>query len=280
MASHNRTHASDRGKVIPDLPQTPTIGTATAGIQSATVAFTAPVLGGLPSSYTALSSPGSITGTGTSSPVTVTGLTAGTAYTFTIRSNNATGSSEYSFASNSITALAGAQFESIATVSVGAGGTGTISFTSIPSTYKHLQVRLIGRTDRSGNPSANMLFRFNNDSSTNYNSHALYSYGTGVASAADVSATSIIFNRIAGASAGANMFGSAVVDIYDYANGNKYTTARNIGGLEINGSGSESYFESGTWRSTSAINRIDITSVAGSVNFVQYSHFALYGIKG
>jgi hypothetical protein len=107
MASHNRTHASDRGKVIPDLPQTPTIGTATGYIENAFITFTAPVLGGLPTSYTALSNPGSITGTGTSSPIKVSGLTAGTAYTFTVRGNNATGSSEYSSASNSVTPIAG-----------------------------------------------------------------------------------------------------------------------------------------------------------------------------
>lgn len=93
-----------RGKVL-DIPTVPTIGTATAGGESATVTFTASTKGGPVSTYTALSNPGSITGTGTTSPVTVSGLTEGTSYTFTIRGNNITGSSEYSSASNSITAL-------------------------------------------------------------------------------------------------------------------------------------------------------------------------------
>jgi hypothetical protein len=103
MASHNRTHASDRGKAIPDIPGTPTIGTATVGGQQATVAFTAGVLGGLPTSYTALSNPGSITGTGSSSPILVSGLSASTSYTFTVKGANSTGESAYSSASNSIT---------------------------------------------------------------------------------------------------------------------------------------------------------------------------------
>lgn len=96
----NRT-SPKKGKVV-DIPTAPTIGTATAGAESATVAFTASTQGGPVTTFTALSNPGSITGTGTS-PVTVSGLTAGTAYTFTVRGNNATGSSEYSSASNSIT---------------------------------------------------------------------------------------------------------------------------------------------------------------------------------
>lgn len=94
-----------KGKVL-DIPDAPTIGTATAGAASASVAFTASTKGGPITSYTVLSSPGSVTATGTSSPINVTGLTEGTAYTFTVRANNATGSSEYSAASNSVTPTA------------------------------------------------------------------------------------------------------------------------------------------------------------------------------
>ena len=268
-----------KGKVV-DIPTVPTVGTATAGSESATVAYTAATVGGPVTTFTALSNPGSITGTGTS-PITVSGLTAGTAYTFTVRGNNATGSSEYSSASNSITATAPpASFESIATVSVGSGGSGTISFTSIPSTYKHLQLRLIARTDRSGSPSANTVWRFNSDTATNYSQHGITGNGTSASAFNSVSATSLGFDRIAGATAGASMFGAIIVDILDYADTNKYKTARGLGGLEINTGNSEVYYQSGAWRSTSAINRIDITSVAGTVNFVQYSQFALYGIKG
>jgi len=85
------------------LPSVPTIGTATDGGTGTTVnvAFTAGGIAG--SSYTALSTPGSITATGTSSPITVSGLTAGTAYTFQVRATNNVGNSAYSAASNSVT---------------------------------------------------------------------------------------------------------------------------------------------------------------------------------
>ena len=90
----------------PTLPEAPTIGTATdAGTGSSVdVAFTASELyGGTVSQYTVTSSPSSITGAGGSSPVTVTGLTAGTAYTFTVAVETGAGTSPSSSSSNSVT---------------------------------------------------------------------------------------------------------------------------------------------------------------------------------
>jgi len=92
----------------PGVPVAPTIGTATAGVSAADVAFTPPtVTGGSPiSSYTATATPGGATATGTASPITVTGLNAGTAYTFTVRATSAGGTSPESAASNSVTPTA------------------------------------------------------------------------------------------------------------------------------------------------------------------------------
>lgn len=86
-------------------PNAPTIGTATAGDASASVAFTAPanVGGGAITGYTVTSSPGGFTGTGASSPITVSGLSNGTAYTFTVVATNAFGTGPQSAASNSAT---------------------------------------------------------------------------------------------------------------------------------------------------------------------------------
>lgn len=86
-------------------PNAPTIGTATGGNVSASVAFTAPdnVGGSAITSYTAISSPGGFTGTASSSPITVSGLTNGTAYTFTVFATNSYGPSAYSSSSNSVT---------------------------------------------------------------------------------------------------------------------------------------------------------------------------------
>ena len=88
-------------------PLAPTIGTATDGGTGSTVsvAFTPAGSGPAATSFTATSSPGGFTATGASSPLTVSGLTAGTAYTFTVYATNAAGNSPASASSNSVTPL-------------------------------------------------------------------------------------------------------------------------------------------------------------------------------
>lgn len=90
--------------LITTVPQAPTIGTATAGNALATVEFTGNATGGKTvSTYTATSSPSSITGSSATTPITVSGLSNGTPYTFTVTATNANGTSIASAASNSVT---------------------------------------------------------------------------------------------------------------------------------------------------------------------------------
>ncbi|MFN7153611.1 MAG: beta strand repeat-containing protein [Acidovorax sp.] len=88
------------------VPGAPTIGTATAGDTEATVTFTPPAFtGGAPilaGGYTVTSNPGGLSGTGSSSPITVTGLMNGVAYTFTVTAANSAGTGPASAASNSV----------------------------------------------------------------------------------------------------------------------------------------------------------------------------------
>jgi hypothetical protein len=90
--------------VAQGVPNAPTIGTATVCATTASVAFTAPACNGgsAITSYTATSCPGSITGTGASSPVSVSGLSSGTSYTFKVKATNAIGTGPCSSASNSV----------------------------------------------------------------------------------------------------------------------------------------------------------------------------------
>jgi outer membrane autotransporter protein len=103
------TSAADLFTYVAAVPGAPTIGTATAGTGQASVSFTAPANNGgsTINSYTVTSSPGGFTGTGTTSPITVTGLTGGTAYTFTVTATNGVGTGAASAASNSVTPVGG-----------------------------------------------------------------------------------------------------------------------------------------------------------------------------
>jgi hypothetical protein len=160
-------------------------------------------------------------------------------------------------------------------VSVGSGGAANIEFTSIPSTYTHLQIRGIGRTTAATTSTA-FYAQFNSDTASNYNYHYMYADSTSVYSGGAPNEPNIYAFRTTGASAASNIFGAGVIDILDYKNTNKYKTLRSLSGENRNGDGYVFYC-SGAWRSTSAITSIKLFYSSG--NFAQYSQFALYGIK-
>jgi hypothetical protein len=164
---------------------------------------------------------------------------------------------------------AATDYESIATVTVGGGGSSSISFTSIPSTYQHLQIRGIAKMS-SG---ASLYMQLNSDTGSNYARHYLNGNGSTVGAGANSSFTNMFVGTTANAT---STFGANVIDILDYKDTNKYTTSRALSGADANGSGFVQ-FMSGLWINTSAVTTITIT---GDSNFDQYSSFALYGIKG
>jgi hypothetical protein len=171
-------------------------------------------------------------------------------------------------------------YESIQTVTL-TSNQSSISFTSIPGTYKHLQVRGIARSSEA-QPVTQCKLQFNSDTGSNYTFHALF--GNGSSAASEGYGTGVVNGvtpvlRIPAATAASSLFGLTVIDILDYANTNKYKTVRSLNGYDSNGSGQVN-LTSGLWTSTSAVTSIQITHQAGSAEFVQYSSLALYGIKG
>jgi hypothetical protein len=168
-------------------------------------------------------------------------------------------------------------YESIATVTVGSGGSSSISFGSIPGTFKHLQIRAISRNTTSGSGIQIGLVTFNSDTGSNYARHNLIGNGSSASANAVTSTTAIVAGVQPQAGELSNSFGATVMDILDYANTSKYKTTRTLEGFDLNGSG-EANFRSGVWRSTAAIT--DIRFTASSANIAEFSQFALYGIKG
>jgi hypothetical protein len=161
-------------------------------------------------------------------------------------------------------------YESIASAT-GTGSSGTILFSSIPSTYKHLQIRSLAN-DNSGNQ---LSMQFNSDTGSNYSYHRLQGAGVSAAATGAASQTEIPF--IGYAAGTTSIYGVGIIDIHDYASTSKYKTSRSFIGYDINGGGLV-LLGSGLWMSTSAISSISITSSGG--NFTTASTFALYGIKG
>ena len=184
---------------------------------------------------------------------------------------------------NNVVALLGGaapevgDYESIQTYTVGAGGQATISFTSIASTYKHLQIRYTAHSAGVGADYTLVNLRFNSDSGSNYVYHRLYGNGSSVSANAATGQTAAVATWIPDDLTMASSYGVNVIDILDYASTNKYKTIRNLGGFDMNGSGLVGLF-SGLWTNTAAISQIDLTTGSGQ-NFKQYSSFALYGIK-
>jgi hypothetical protein len=168
-------------------------------------------------------------------------------------------------------------YESISTVTVGSGGASSITFSSIPSTYKHLQVRGISRDSRS-QTSNNIYFKLNGDSGGNYTYHWLDGNGTSATAGGSGAQTIAFAGYSAASTATASVMGATVIDILDYQNTNKYKTVRSLSGTDNNGNGIIALLSS-LWLDTTAVNSIELYP-RSSATFSQYSSFALYGIKG
>jgi hypothetical protein len=163
-------------------------------------------------------------------------------------------------------------YESIATVDVGAGGAATITFSSIPQTYTHLQIRCFARSTGPTNGENTYIYFNNTSNSTNYAWHVLRGSGSSVTAAGGANAR-IVAN--VGTTNTANTYSTMIIDVLDYSNTNKNKTVRNLYGWDDNGSGYVG-IASTLVPQTAATTQIDIDL---NYNFAQYSSFALYGVN-
>jgi hypothetical protein len=166
-------------------------------------------------------------------------------------------------------------FEQIATV-FGTGSSGTITFSSIPATYKHLQIRVSARSN-DDNAISNLRMTMNGDSAANYSWHFMQGFGSGQWSSAGSSTSLIALRDILSGTSG-NIPGSLIIDLVDYADTNKFKTVRALAGLSNGTTQNQVSLISGNYRSTTAVSSLTLSIAAGS--FITASRFSLYGIKG
>jgi hypothetical protein len=176
-------------------------------------------------------------------------------------------------------AVSASSYESIATVTA-AGGETSLSFTSIPSTYKSLQIRGILKDTFATATQVGCYLTFNSDTGSNYSYHRLYGVSSSVYASGSATQTSIFLGGSGASSASGttSMFGASITDIVDYASTTKYKTSRTFSGSDLNAAPSPINLTSGLWQSTSAITSIQIAK--DYTAFAAGTTFALYGIKG
>jgi hypothetical protein len=183
---------------------------------------------------------------------------------------------------NTITAIldagaggGGGAYESIATAT-GTGSSATITFSSIPSTYKHLQIRAINR-DTFGASFIDFGTLTFNSSTSGYAAHWLYGDGSTTSAFGSASRSNTGWWLGVGDGYTAGIVAATIYDIHDYASTTNNKTIRIFSGVDTNGAGRVA-LTSGLWANTSAITSISFTSP--NANFTTNTVFSLYGIKG
>lgn len=169
----------------------------------------------------------------------------------------------------------GADFELIATA-YGTGSSSIITFNGVPSTYKHLQLRMAVRSAY-GSSMTNIGFRFNGDSAGNYHAHELVG-GTTPTSTSYIGYSYAVAAFTDGNSATGGSYGAVITDILDYTSPVKNTTIRTMSGT-YNGSNPRVGLRSGLWLNTAPVTSIQVVEGNGS-NFTTATRVSLYGIRG
>ena len=169
-------------------------------------------------------------------------------------------------------------FVKIASVTVGAGGSGSMTFSSIPSTYTDLVIKASARGTQASTSHAFTL-RFNS-ATTNYSSRELVGGGSGAPSSATRTTlgSALYIGNIDGDSATSSTFASTEIYIPNYA-GSAYKSLSVDAVTENNATEAYATLLAGLWSDTSAITSIDLISFSGHGTLMQYTTATLYGIK-
>jgi hypothetical protein len=165
-------------------------------------------------------------------------------------------------------------FDSIATLS-GTGSSSSVTFTGIPATYQHLQLRGYVKSVSTG---SQIYTRLNGDGGgSSYATHYIYSDGTSLAGGSGGAPTSVNFFGSIPASSETG-FASFVIDILDYANTSKNKTTKGLFGCTTvtSGGSNNAFLSSSVWLNTAAVTSL---TVVANVSLSTSSKFYLYGIR-
>jgi hypothetical protein len=167
----------------------------------------------------------------------------------------------------------------ISTVTVGAGGSASISFSNIPQGYTDLVLKLSTRTTASGWTTTGLVLTLNGSSASIYSRRTLYNTSAGSAGSDSTSSTTSFLGGIVscGASSTSNTFGVAQVLISNYSGNNiKVISTESVS--ENNGTDTAQTATSGVFANPAPITSLTLTDANGG-SFVQHSTANLYGVK-
>lgn len=153
----------------------------------------------------------------------------------------------------------------------------TVTFSSIPQGFKHLQIRIVARTNTTGFTATDVFMEFNSSTSGYYKRHSLLGAGTSVSSNGDSTTTHAHAGFITTNFQPTSIFGNSIIEVLDYSSSSKNTTIRGLNGYAQAGNNFLQFFSS-LWANTAAVNSIKLDAVQG--DFITGSRFSLYGFKG
>jgi hypothetical protein len=167
-------------------------------------------------------------------------------------------------------------FFKIASVTVGSGGAASMDFTSIPSTYTDLVIKVSARDARAVVASS-IVLQINGSTASSGSYRRLYVDGSASFSDSSSGDTTVQSGHSNGNSSTANTFGNVEIYIPNYAgSANKLFSSDGV--AETNATTTYLSLVAGLWANTAAITQVTIKP-ATAVNFLQYSTATLYGIK-
>jgi len=149
--------------------------------------------------------------------------------------------------------------------------TASVTFSSVPATYEHLQIRGTLR----GASNGTLAIQLNSDTGSNYSRHQMYGAGSSASVNKNAGIAFMNIAYVSWASENNPIYSTHTIDLLDYANTNKNTSVCSSWGF----ANDQVSFNSQLWDDTSAVSTIKLYEAGAGANFVRGSEFTLYGIK-